>query len=209
MKEDNEKHVKVEIPGHLQPRLQDLEEETRKSIGKLEEELQTASKNAKRELNRTCNQIFEFNSLKVRVPQEIMAAMQEHLLSSAAVFSNLDALYSEFPELTLLFLREVLSEQSSEEQRETGQLKLKFEDKLREDCIDYSGREAILLGISKMLEKESGSVVFLSESSLQTKLSMRVLFSQFLSHMVEFEEVLEDLSFSDLEGQNNLRDFVE
>ena len=52
-------------------------------------------------------------------------------------------------------------------------------------------------------------MVFLSESSLQTKLSMRVLFSQFLSHMVEFEEVLEDLSFSDLEGENNLRDFVE
>ena len=80
---------------------------------------------------------------------------------------------------------------------------------MKEDSIDYSGREAILLGISQMLEKEHGSVMFLEKSNLQTKLSMRVLFSQFLNHTVEFEEVFEHLSFPSLEGEGNLHDFVE
>ena len=131
------------------------------------------------------------------VPEEIRKAMQEYLLGSKAIFSNLDTLYSKFPALTLLFLRELLAEQSFQERKATEEWKHEFEEKLGEKSIDYCGREAILLGICDMLEKENGSVMFQGESSLQTQLSMKVLFSQFLSRTMEFEEGLEDQNFEE------------
>ena len=68
---------------------------------------------------------------------------------------------------------------------------------MSQNPIDYCGREAILLGICDLLGKENSSVMFQGESSLQTQLSMKVLFSQFLSRTMEFEEGLEDQNFEE------------
>ena len=113
VKEESENHEQARIPGNLQPLLEDLMEGTRKSIRQLEEDLEIASQNAKQELNRTHSKILEYNSFQVEVSEEMVGAVKEYLLSSKAIFSILDALYSRFPSLTLLFLREILSEQAS------------------------------------------------------------------------------------------------
>ena len=110
VKEESENHEQARIPGNLQPLLEDLMEGTRKSIRQLEEDLEIASQNVKQELNRTHSKILEYNSFQVQVSEEMVGAVKEYLLSSKAIFSNLDALYSRFPSLTLLFLREILSE---------------------------------------------------------------------------------------------------